>query len=182
MKRRIFVAINVPEDVKKELANYQAKWPELPVKWAKPDNLHLTLVFLGYVPDEELPKILQIVEETVERHKSFAIDLTKVRYGPPNKMPPRLVWIEGEKSEQLAKLQNDLEKSLGAAETRPYAPHLTLGRIRQIEFRQMESEERPNVNEEISLSFNVNSVEAMESQLKRGGAEYNILESVPLGK
>ncbi len=44
----------------------------------------------------------------------------------------------------------------------------------------MEPEERLEVNEEIDLTFEVNSIEIMESQLKRGGAEYIVLESVLL--
>jgi 2'-5' RNA ligase len=90
----------------------------------------------------------------------------------------------------MGKLQRDLENSLlssvaSAKEdtnsgNRPYAPHITLGRIRQWEFRQIELEERPQVEEEISLSFEINSIEVMESELKRGGAEYTVLESIPL--
>ncbi|PIX88575.1 MAG: hypothetical protein COZ30_00470, partial [Candidatus Nealsonbacteria bacterium CG_4_10_14_3_um_filter_36_16] len=57
--------------------------------------------------------------------------------------------------------------------------HITLGRIKQWEFRQIEPEERPEVNEEINLTFEVNSIEVMESELKRGGSEYTILESFP---
>jgi len=98
-----------------------------------------------------------------------------------------MVWAEGEKSEELGKLQNDLENSLLASpikslesESRPYAPHITLGRIKAWEFRGIEPEERPEINEEINLSFEVNSIEVMESQLKRGGPEYTILESCPL--
>ncbi|TSD01941.1 MAG: hypothetical protein Athens071426_603, partial [Parcubacteria group bacterium Athens0714_26] len=114
--------------------------------------------------------------------------LNRIIYGPQN-ASPRMVWAEGEKSEELGKLQRDLENALASSEalakedseTRPYAPHITLGRLQQWEFRQIEPEERPEVNEEINLSFEVNSVEVVESELKRGGPEYSILESMPLG-
>jgi len=187
MKHRIFIAINLPEDIKKKLADYQAKWLELPIRWTKEENLHITLMFLGYLLDEELLEILKITKEVASRHEPFFINLKKIIYGPPKKMPPRMVWAEGEKSEELGKLQKDLENSLLSSsvkgmesENRPYAPHINLGRIRAWEFRQIEPEERPEVNEEINLSFEVNSIEVMESELKRGGAEYAILESCPL--
>ena len=167
--------------------DYQSKWPNLPIRWIKPENLHLTLIFLGYLSDEELLEVLKITREVALRNQPFSINLIKVCYGPPKKMPPRMVWAEGKKSEELEKLQKDLENSLFAAsikglerETRPYTPHLTLGRIRQWEFRQIEPEERPEISEEMNLSFEVNSIEVMESQLKRGGAEYVVLESAPL--
>jgi 2'-5' RNA ligase len=151
------------------------------------ENLHITLIFLGYLSDEELVEVCNITKEVALRNSSFLVNLKKIIYGPPKKMPPRMVWAEGEKSEELGKLQKDLENSLLSSsikgiekENRPYTPHITLGRIRAWEFRQIEPEERPEVAEEINLSFEVNSIEVMESQLKRGGPEYIVLESCPL--
>lgn len=188
MPHRIFIAINLPGKIKKKLADYQANWPELSVRWTKKENLHITLVFIGYARDEEIPEICKITKEIAEKNRVFTINLNKICYGPPKKMPPRMVWASGEKSEELGKLQQELENSLLASpakkfikpEKRAYSPHITLGRIKAWEFRQIEPEERPNVNEDISLSFEVNSIEVMESQLKRTGAEYNILELIPL--
>jgi 2'-5' RNA ligase len=187
MRHRIFIAINLPKEIKKRLEDYQDKWPDLPIRWTKKENLHITLVFLGYLTDDELLEICKITKEVASRNRPFSINLNKICYGPPKKMPPRMVWVEGEKSEDLANLQADLEKSLAEKikfepEERSFTPHITLGRIRQWEFRQIEPEERPIVDEDISLSFEVNSIEVMESQLKRGGAEYTILESCPLSK
>ncbi len=185
MRHRIFIAVNLPEDIKTQLSSYQSMWPGLPVRWVKKDNLHITLIFLGYLTDEEIVETCKIVSETTSKHPSFSINLKRICYGPPKKLPPRMVWLEGEKSEELGKIQSDLESSLlfspnssfRKAEDRPYTPHITLGRIRAWEFRQIEPEERPEVNEEINLSFEVNSIEVMESQLKRGGPEYSVLES-----
>jgi 2'-5' RNA ligase len=187
MRHRIFIAINFPEDIKKKLTDYQSKWPTLPIRWTRKENLHITLIFLGYLSDEDLLEICKIAKEVASRIPSFSVNLNKIYYGPPKKMPPRMVWVEGEKSQEFAKLQIDLEKSLMTSEKvrfspeeRAFSPHITLGRIKAWEFRQIEPEERPEVNEEISLNFEVNSIEIMESQLKRGGPEYTILESCPL--
>jgi len=200
MRHRVFIAINLPEDIKEKLTDYQAKWPELPIRWTKKDNLHITLMFLGYLSDEELLEVLKSTKEAVSKHQPFFINLKKIIYGPPKKLPPRMIWAEGEKSKELGKLQKDLENSLLSSEAfspaealaktgakedltieaRPYAPHITLGRIKAWEFRKIEPEEKPEVNEEINLNFEVNSIEVMESELKRGGAEYAVLESAPL--
>lgn len=98
-----------------------------------------------------------------------------------------MIWVEGAKSKELANLKDDLEKSLlerisFPRENRALTPHITLGRIRSWEWRQIEPEERSDVNEEINLIFEVNSIEIMESELKMGGAEYTILESTQLGQ
>jgi len=42
---RIFIAINLPANLKKELSMAQNRWPELPARWTKPENLHITLLF-----------------------------------------------------------------------------------------------------------------------------------------
>ncbi len=198
MKRRIFIAINLPEDVKKALASHQEKIDEMfasyrnevagagPIRWTKKDNLHITLMFLGYLTDEELLEVCRITKEVAAKHSPFPINLHKILYGPPKK-PPRMVWAEGEKSVELGEFQKDLEKSLLTSsvkgleeEARPYAVHITLGRMKMWEFRQIERDERPAVDEDINLTFEVNSIEVMESKLKRVGPDYLILESCPL--
>jgi 2'-5' RNA ligase len=190
MRHRIFIAINLPEEVKKELERFQFKFSELPARWVKKENLHITLAFLGYVKDEDLPRIIEIAKNVATRHAPFLIKIVKVTYGPPKVSPPRMVWAIGEKNENLWKLQEDLKNALmemkipqlEEEEGRGFIPHITLARIRKWEFKQMEPEERPEIDEDLNFSFEVKSIEIMESHLKRGGAEYTILESIPLSK
>jgi 2'-5' RNA ligase len=164
MRRRIFIAINLPDEIKKQLADYQGKWLELPCRWTKKENLHITLEFLGYLADEELMELCQKTRETTSVKKVFSVCLNKICYGPPKKIPPRMVWVTGEKIKELN-----------------ISPHITLGRIKTWQFRQIEPEERPEINEDINLTFEVKSIEIMESHLRRrGGPEYTVLESVPL--
>ena len=167
MKRRIFIAINLPENIKSRLSSYRDKWPDLPVRWTKKENLHITLEFLGYLIDEELMELFQKTKELALKNKSFSIRLNKICYGPPAKnsqqRAPRMVWVTGEKTKEFNLL-----------------PHITLGRLKTWQWRQIEPEERPEVNEEIDLTFEVNSIEIMESVLKRTGPEYIILESCSL--
>jgi 2'-5' RNA ligase len=187
MRRRIFIAINLPKDIKEKIYRYQSKWPELPCRWVKKENLHLTLAFLGYLHDEEVFEVCKITKEVSARQGPFPIKFNLITYGPLKKNP-RLVWIEGEKSGELGNLQKDLETSLLgisselAKEQRVYLPHITLCRLRQFEFRRLELEERPEINEEVDITLEVNSIEIMESRLKRGGPEYAILETYSLGE
>ncbi|MDP3996027.1 MAG: 2'-5' RNA ligase family protein, partial [bacterium] len=124
MKRRIFVAINLPEKVKNKLAEYRDKWPELPVRWTKKENLHITLEFLGYLTDEELIELLQKTKEIASEKESFDIHLNKICYGPIDKKPPkeskipRMVWVVGEKLKEFN-----------------LSPHITLGRLKTWQWR-----------------------------------------------
>lgn len=181
-RHRVFVAINLPTEIKKELSAYSEKWLDLPAKWTAKDNLHITLEFLGALTDEEIGEVCVAVKEVAEKHESFSLNLTNILYGPPKKMPPKMVWAEGEVSEELSVLREDLENALTervrfVPENRTFAPHITLARISAMEFRAIEPEEVPEINENIDLQFTVESIEVMESVLKREGPIYEILES-----
>ena len=184
-RHRIFIAIILPGGIKKGLAEYQKKWPELPIRWTKPNNLHITLDFIGYIGNDELLDICKIVKEAAFKQPPFLINLTKICYGPPNdKKTPKMIWAIGEKSKEFASLRDNLERSLSnsenasfSAENRAFSSHITLGRIKQWEWKQIEPEERSIIDEDITLNFSANSIEVMESILKKKGPEYVILES-----
>lgn len=188
MRHRIFIAINLPEEIKTALSNYRIKWPELPCRWVKKENLHITLAFLGYLTDEELIEVINLTEKIASNFSPFNVLLKKICYAPPNKIPPKMVWVLGEKSAQLLKLQKELVREIQGTikvlrnEDWNFSPHVTLGRIRAWQFKQIEPEERPEIEEDLNLQFRVNSIEVMESFLKRGGAEYEVLETCKFSK
>ncbi len=184
-KQKIFVAINLPENIKSKLGEYRI---DLPAKWTRKDNLHITLNFLGNISDEELVNVCQSVKDTASKYNPFDINLTKISYGP-NKNSPRMIWAIGEKTEDFVSLKNNLDKVLNNSENRGFNPvienrrlvlHITLARIRKWDWQRIEPEERPEIDKDIDLSFLVNSLEVMESVLKRGGPEYTIVESYNL--
>ncbi|TSC52878.1 MAG: 2'-5' RNA ligase [Parcubacteria group bacterium LiPW_39] len=196
--KRVFIAINLPESVKKRLKQYQEKYDYLlarqspakrdgggPVRWTKEPSLHLTLVFIGYVTDEQLVEICRAAREVAAKFEPFFINFKKIILGPPNK-PPRMIWVEGEASKELSELKNQLEERLlncnsgfNHQEKRLLRPHITLARIKMEQWRQMES--KPVVEENFEAQVPVASIEVMESDLKRDGAEYAVLELCALG-
>lgn len=182
MGHRIFIAINFSPEIKKKLGDLRQKWPDLPARWTKPEILHITLAFLGYLNDEEILEICQICNQVGQRHKPFSLKLSRISYGPPGRKPPRIVSVQTQESEELTKLQRDLANSLfeSSISTDKKPAHVTLARIKAWEIRQIEPEELPEIDEEISLTFPVNSIEVMESELKREGPEYSVLETCPL--
>ena len=188
MKHRIFIAINLPKEIKTTLSNYQIKWPDLPCRWVKKENLHITLAFLGYLTDEELVEVIKLTKKTASNFSPFNVLINKICYAPPNKFSPKMVWVLTEKSAPLLELQKELVKEIQNSiktlknEDRDFTPHITLGRIKAWQFRQIDPEERPQIEEDIDLRFKVTSIEVMESFLKRGGPKYEILESCKLSK
>ena len=199
-KHRIFIAINLPIEVKKQILKYEEKWSALPARWAIEDNLHITLSFLGYLTDTEIGEASIAVKKAVENYNSFEISLNKICYGPLRQFTassslraapqgklemPRMVWLMGEKSKELSSLRRDIENALASSigfkpEIRSFSPHITLSKIKMMEFRNLDLEERPEVNENVNLGFEVSSIEVMESELKRGGPTYTVIESYQL--
>lgn len=151
-KKRIFIAINLPERIKEKLSGYRC---ELPAKWTKKENLHITLEFVGYIEDEELLEVLERTKELASRMPVFTLKLDKITYFP-NKNKPKYIFATGGKY------------------------HVTLARIKQWQLRQMDLEDWPEIEKDIDLEFQVNSIEVMESVLKREGPEYTILQSYNL--
>lgn len=192
MNRRVFLAINLPENLQKKLAKYREKWSEVPAKWVKDFNLHITLAFLGYVRDEDLMDIIKKAEKVCARHSSFEIILSRIVYGPTDKKPAKMIWAIGEKNDMLSDLANDLEdallsnfsqnmeKYMPKKAKKAFSSHVTLARIKQVQLSQMESDEIPEIDEEIKLCFDAYSVDIMESELKKTGPSYTILESIKL--
>jgi len=185
IKRRLFIAVNLPDDIKKKLLDYQTKWPDLDpkqIRWVTKDNLHITLIFIGYVNDDEMYEICNVAKQVAKRHEPFFINLEKIIVGPPRDTP-RMFWVEGQKSQELANLQKDLENGLAGGnlmqkEARAFKPHITLARFRFAIAKILPE----NIEESFKAQIPVDTIEVMQSELHRTGAQYTILESVELGE
>lgn len=173
-KRRIFIAVNLPDELKEKLAKFREEWPDLPARWTPKENLHITLAFFGYLADEELLKVIDSAKKIARKHQPFEITLNRVCLGPPSR-PARMIWAEGEASRELVRLRNDLEET----GQREFRAHLTLARLRPGKWRSLR--EKPVIKKDISLSFPVDSIEVMESVLSPKGPAYFILERINVG-
>lgn len=186
-KKRVFIAINLPSKIKRELISYQKEWNHLPVRWTPFDNLHITLVFIGSVTQNQINRIKKITQKVAESLDPFSVHLHNICLAPPNK-PPRMFWVEGKRNKQITELKNKLEKALvkvdntglDKGESRTYHPHITLGRINKDEWRELN--QQPQINKEISIDVPVNSIDVMKSELKPTGAEYSVINKFSLKK
>ncbi len=186
---RLFIAIELPEELKRELAGLQARLraPGDPVKWVEPAGIHLTLKFLGAVPAGRMPEINTAMSSAGEGVPPFRLALAGLGVFPSLRRV-QVVWV-GLKGdiETLNRLQQRLESSMAALgfppENRPFTSHLTLARVRE----QATPAERQQLAEIISRttfepgsSFEVDSFSLMRSQLTRQGAIYSRVSLVSL--
>ncbi|NPV85622.1 MAG: RNA 2',3'-cyclic phosphodiesterase [Anaerolineae bacterium] len=133
---RAFIAIDLSEEVKAEigmvLRKLQAVSP-VPVKWVSPDNIHLTLKFLGDIQPAQVERVGQFLRTEICQFSSFSLTLTGLG-AFPNMNRPRVIWIGIGDQPLLLSLQAVIEKGLERlgfpAEQRSFKPHLTLGRVK----------------------------------------------------
>lgn len=193
MKRRVFVAIPIPENIKEEIIVWQRQHPDFAVRWVKPENLHITVMPPWYIseisevsapnsemtpPKDGLSHVENALNQAVSGFKPFSVHLLKILYGPP-RPEVRLIWAEGPSVSEFNRLQKLIEDALLSdpetefvkKESRPPKLHLTLARFEPTSIKKL-----PRLDEAVNWKLKVGEIQLMESVLKRTGAEYTILK------
>jgi 2'-5' RNA ligase len=190
---RSFVAIELSAEARTALIQLQnqlkALAPRQTVRWAAPESLHLTLHFLGDVPADDIDKITQLLHEAASASSPFTLALGGLGCFP-NTRRPRIIWTgvlgETQSLQQLHLTLGEKLKAIGfTPETRPYSPHLTLGRvINYLPTRQLtklgQAIEQAQGQVGQLASLRVTQISLMKSELKSGGAVYTQLVSAIL--
>ena len=188
---RLFLAINLPEHLKKRLAYLQQELARsgADVRWVRPEGIHLTLKFFGEVSEEMIDRLAQTTKEVVQKSSQGPMRFTLKGLGTfPSGSRPRVVWVglEGD-LKRLSLLQHALEKAfekLGfEREKRAFVPHLTLGRVKSNrKVRHLLQEIQRHQDEAYSQPQEVEVKELIlyQSILKPSGAVYLPLKRIPL--
>ena len=185
---RSFIAIELPDELKRGLGRLQARLQDRPgIKWVDPDSIHLTLKFLGDVAASRIGEITDAMEEAAGGVSPFRLKASGLGVFP-NPRQTRVAWVglEGD-VESVTGLQQRLEASLArlgfTPETRRFTPHLTLARVRD----RASPEERTGfgqaftgANLDIEYAIKVSAIILIKSQLTRAGAIYSQISSVGL--
>ena len=158
--------------------------PRAPIRWVNPENLHITTWFLGEVDDERGKRLRAMLEApfTMER---FSLRLEGVGTFPPSGRP-RVIWIGLSQSvESLVSLYQELAQRLPPigfeAERRPYTPHLTLARVKEIRAADAAAVRRALSSVRFrSVDGDVEHLTLFRSHLSPKGSQYEALLRVPL--
>ncbi|WP_053057617.1 RNA 2',3'-cyclic phosphodiesterase [Rubrobacter aplysinae] len=182
---RLFVAVVPPPDIQRE-ALRQARslsWSGA-VRWLPPENVHLTLKFLGEVPetpDSKLPELHETITALCSGHGAFDLSLRGAGAFPSVRRAC-VLWVgASEGSGPLGALARDLEDGLEklgfGRETRPFRPHATVARAKGGGARLEDPAAADTVG---PLDFRAGSIELMRSRLSQEGAAYSNVASYPL--
>lgn len=192
---RSFIAIELSQEARTELARLQSRLkeasPPKTVRWTDPKNIHLTLHFLGDVPEDRLDDVSRTVHDAAAANAPFSLNLSNLGCFP-NTPRARIVWVglTGD-TDHLISLQSDLgdrlKKGVGfEPESRTYSPHLTIGRVRKgvtkdqlRELGQILEQQIPRVGRLAALP--VAHIHFIRSDLKPEGPIYTSLAKARLG-
>lgn len=186
---RTFIAIELSDEARSALLDLQNRLksvlPPKTVRWTAPANIHLTLHFLGEIPVEQVEAIGQVVKSTALECPPFTLKLAGMGCFP-NTRRPRIVWagVSGQTKPllEMHRAVGDRLKRMIAFEpdSRPYAPHLTIGRVKNglprrhlTQLGETLEQERLAVGELARLP--VAGISLIQSELKSGGAVYTPL-------
>lgn len=184
---RSFLAFEQPEEIKGivEETSVSLDKSHLDVRWVKPGNIHLTVVFLGSVPAEDLEVMEQPIHEICSGFSPFSIALKGLGCFP-HARSPRVIWVglEGE-IERMARFRDSLQGRLVPfgikEEKRPFRPHLTLGRFNSFRRTDRELEEiLERYRDLASPVCPLGELVLFKSDLRRGGSIYTKMKSWPL--
>jgi 2'-5' RNA ligase len=153
---RTFIAIDINQDIKDKISRIQDRLKYLndKISLVKPENLHLTLKFLGELEEKEIAELKENLKDTLKSIKKFKIHLTGSGVFPSEKKI-RVIWIgikEGKR--ELARISKQIEPLFQEfnLDNKPFSPHLTIGRVKSIKDRKKLLTEVKKL-ESISLGF-----------------------------
>ena len=185
---RCFVAIEIERGIRTRLNQLQKQLQKRcsldqhKVKWVEPENIHLTLKFLGDVQDRDLTAVCNIVDEVASKYESFTIDAKGLGcFGSP----PRVVWVGIDPDPVLFEMQKEIDERLSQADlvqmdNKGFKGHLTLCRIKDFKAGRTLKDVVDGFDE-VALGYQmVDRVCVFSSELTKHGPVYTVVSSSDL--
>ncbi len=183
---RSFIAFELPEAVIALLGKVQQelKSLRLKVRWVRPENIHLTLKFLGNINPGDIENIGGAMSDAAGDCAPFTLTVGGIGFFPGIKRP-RIIWVGlGGEIQELLNLQRNLADRLATVgfpkEKRSFKAHLTLGRIRQAVNPSKIGQAIQEYSDSGNQKFTADRVILFKSDLKPSGAEYLQLKQAGL--
>ena len=186
---RAFIALEIPPKIQHAIHQAASKLrgeTESLVRWVQPENVHLTLKFLGDISPASVDTLTQMLRAEAESCPPFDIHITGLASFPSPKRP-RVIYIGIQAPAGLEALHHGIESAtrrLGyESKERDFSPHLTIGRVKQ-NISAVEGQKIRQALEATKIdslgTARVDSVHLYKSDLKPTGAVYTRLFSAPL--
>ncbi len=188
---RAFIAVEIPSSlqhtIQESTASLRNTLSDDLMRWMPPQNVHLTLKFLGDVSSSSLDLIKQMLTAEAAQHQCFEMQAKGIG-SFPNSRRPRVIWIGLQAPAALESLQRGIESAsarLGyAADEKSFSPHLTIGRVKQ-NLSAPEIQRIRSALEETNIGLlgvvHIDAVQLFKSDLQPSGSVYTRLFSAKCG-
>lgn len=189
-KRRIFIALNISDELKEKIKKWQETFKQKfqttynYIRWVPRENLHITLIPpFEIISEVQLKKIDSIIDDVSLNNSKFDVTFTDISYGP-YWFNPRLIWISGITPKEILDLKNVLLNDLLKLNLvwrsdfkKDYLLHLTIARFNQFDYKYFNAK---TIKERFEHKETIKEIILFESFLKKEKAEYKILKKVNL--
>jgi RNA 2',3'-cyclic 3'-phosphodiesterase len=187
---RAFIAVHVPETVRKRLRAAQQElesaMPSDAVRWTVFDQLHITLEFLGNIRSDGIAEMHNVLAEVARAHRPFELN-AEVIGAFSSVHNPRVLWVGLSGNVVVltalqAGVRSAVTRFVAEPETRAYRPHITLGRVREIparDLRKVSAVLAAGATREFG-AWTVGDFALVQSKLSPHGAMHSALATFPL--
>lgn len=177
--RRLFIGLPLSDALRKRLVLKMNALPAQAVLPIAEDNLQVTLMFLGFVHDEDVPEMCERVGLVAETVDPFELAFTgmKLIENPEN---PKMITLVGEPSDGLRRLREEMEKAFSAfvTERKAYSPTVTVSKIKKN--RWLALDPAPVIKEKFSILEMIDTVAVYESLSLEGKRRYEPIATFSL--
>lgn len=180
MKLRTFIALELPEIHKQDILQYLNVWSKLHkngITWVKPENLHLTLLFIGETQNADLPELSKALFDVMLKTSGFELKCLGFELFPAK--APRLLWVKLDTQDRaIFQLAKDLNKAVRDFGCEPDAKslklHITVGRIKSPQPAWLEQEFMQSQLLQATALYD--TVTFYQSVLKQDGPVYTAIQ------
>jgi 2'-5' RNA ligase len=182
---RTFIALELPAEILERLARLQQRLMQRcsGVRWVKPGAMHLTLKFLGPTREDQVSGVAGVLEQAARGAAPFQLEVAGIG-AFPNTRNPKVIWAGIGFDTRLADFQEQLEAGLARIgfpkEKRSFAPHLTLGRVREGAARKELGSLIDEYGSEAIGRVAAERVVFFRSELMPAGPVYSVLSDINL--
>jgi 2'-5' RNA ligase len=184
-KARVFIAIPISNIIKEKIEDIQERLKRIgaEVKWVVPQDIHITIKFLGNINVSELENIYIVVTNICNKFSPFQISISSIS-AFPDKKRPKVIWIGVKEGKDiLCKINKEVEDSLikigFKKEDKEFNPHITIGRVKGLYRLSQLADTLKNMDIGDIGEIHVRNIQVIKSQLTPSGPIYTILKEIP---
>jgi len=177
---RAFIAIEINDEVRKRLVEIQEKIDRMKsakIKFVEPENLHITLKFLGEITEEQAEDIKRILESIAKNHKKHEVNAKGIGVFPSYNYV-RVIWAGVESDGEIRKIVEEIDNAffkLGFKREKNFVSHITIGRVKFVKDKVGLMLALKELSNEEFGKFKVEAIELKKSTLTPKGPIYETL-------